>query len=77
MIERSGDTVWFALCTRSLGVRVSWMSLNTKVGRFPSLGLKIGSYSLVIWLTKSPCRSLDLGLKTKWQEVCWFALQNR
>jgi hypothetical protein len=29
------------------------------------LGLKTGSYSLVIWATKSPRRFLDLGLKTK------------
>jgi hypothetical protein len=38
---------------------------NQSGGGFPRLGLKTGSYSLVIWATKSPRRFLDLGLKTK------------
>jgi hypothetical protein len=33
--------------------------------RFPGLCLKIGSCDLVIWLTKSPRRFLDLGIKAK------------
>jgi hypothetical protein len=37
---------------------------------FPSLGLKIGSYGLVIWASKSPRRFLGLGLKTKQTTVC-------
>jgi hypothetical protein len=32
---------------------------------FFGLGLKIGSYGLVIWISKSPQRFLCLGLKTK------------
>jgi hypothetical protein len=37
---------------------------------FPDLGLKNGSYSLVIWGSKSPRRFLRLGLKTKQAAVC-------
>jgi hypothetical protein len=33
--------------------------------RFPGLGLKSGSYGLVIWASKSPQRFLGLGLKIK------------
>jgi hypothetical protein len=32
---------------------------------FPGLCLKIGSYDLVIWVSKSPRRFFDLDLKTK------------
>jgi hypothetical protein len=34
------------------------------------LGLKTGSFGLVIWSSKSPRRFLGLGLKTKWDSVC-------
>jgi hypothetical protein len=61
-----------APCIRRLGARVSWLSLKTKVGRFPGLGLKTGSCSLVIWPTKSPRRFLGLGLKTKRAMACWL-----
>jgi hypothetical protein len=37
---------------------------------FPGLGLKTGSSGLVIWISKSPRRFLDLGLKTKQTLVC-------
>jgi hypothetical protein len=37
---------------------------------FPDLGLKIGSYGLVIWASKSPRQFLGLGLKIKWATVC-------
>jgi hypothetical protein len=37
---------------------------------FPSLGLKTGSFGLVIWASKSPCWFLGLGVKTKWALVC-------
>jgi hypothetical protein len=40
-------------------------SQNLGGGGFPSLGLKTGSYGLVIWASKSPRRFLGLGLKTK------------
>jgi hypothetical protein len=33
--------------------------------RFPNLGLKIDSYGLVIWVSKSPCQFLGLSLKFK------------
>jgi hypothetical protein len=40
-------------------------SQNLGGGGFPGLGLKTGSYGLVIWASKSPRRFLGLGLKTK------------
>jgi hypothetical protein len=39
-------------------------------GGFPSLGLKTGSFGLMIWASKSLRRFLGLGLKTKWASVC-------
>jgi hypothetical protein len=43
---------------------------NQGGGGFPGLGLKIGSFSLVIWASKSPRRFLGLDLKTKQASVC-------
>jgi hypothetical protein len=43
---------------------------NQGGGGFPGLSLKIGSYGLVIWISKSPRRFLGLGLKTKQASVC-------
>jgi hypothetical protein len=43
---------------------------NQGGGGFPGLGLKTGSFSLVIWASKSPRRYLGLGLKTMWASVC-------
>jgi hypothetical protein len=43
---------------------------NQGGGGFPGLGLKTGSFGLVIWALKSPRRFLGLGLKTKWVSVC-------
>jgi hypothetical protein len=43
---------------------------NQEGGGFPSLGLKTGSSSLVIWTSKSPQQFLGLGLKTKQALVC-------
>jgi hypothetical protein len=43
---------------------------NQGGGRFPGLGLKTGSSSLVIWASKSPRQFLGLGLKTKQASVC-------
>jgi hypothetical protein len=43
---------------------------NQGVGGFSSLGLKISSYGLVIWASKSPQQFLGLGLKTKRALVC-------
>jgi hypothetical protein len=39
---------------------------NQGGGGFLGLGLKTGSFGLVIWASKSPRRFLGLGLKTKW-----------
>jgi hypothetical protein len=39
---------------------------NQGGGGFPGLSLKIGSFGLVIWASKSPRWFLILGLKTKW-----------
>jgi hypothetical protein len=38
--------------------------------KFPALGLKISSYGLVIWVSKSLWRFLGLGLKTQQVLVC-------
>jgi hypothetical protein len=38
---------------------------NQAGGGFSGLGLKIGSFGLVFWSSKSPRRFLSLGLKTK------------
>jgi hypothetical protein len=43
---------------------------NQGGGGFSGLGLKTGSFGLVIWASKSPRRFLGLGLKTKWASVC-------
>jgi hypothetical protein len=43
---------------------------NQGGGGFPGLSLKIGSFGLVIWASKSLRRFLGLGLKTKWALVC-------
>jgi hypothetical protein len=43
---------------------------NQGGGGFPDLGLKTGSFGLVILVSKSPRQFLDLGLKTKWASVC-------
>jgi hypothetical protein len=45
-------------------------SQNQGGGEFPSLGLKTGSFCLVIWVSKSPRRFLGLDLKTMWASVC-------
>jgi hypothetical protein len=43
---------------------------NQGGGGFPSLGLKTGSYGLVIWASKSPRWFLGFGRKTKQTSVC-------
>jgi hypothetical protein len=43
---------------------------NQGGGGFPGLGLKTGSFGLMIWASKSPRWFLGLGLKTKWTSVC-------
>jgi hypothetical protein len=62
--------VWSAPCTRRRGARVSWLSLKTRVGEFPGLGLRTSSYGLVICASKSLRRFLDLCLKTRLAIVC-------
>jgi hypothetical protein len=42
---------------------------------FLGLGLKTGSYGLVIWASKSPRRFLGLGLKTTAMVYQWFGLK--
>jgi hypothetical protein len=65
LVEPKNQGQWFfsGLTSKPLG-RVSWLSFKTKVnglsvvwpqnhwGRFPGLGLKTGSYRLVIWASK-------------------------
>jgi hypothetical protein len=43
---------------------------NQGGGGFPGLGLKTGSFGLVIWASKSPRRFLSFGLKTMQATVC-------
>jgi hypothetical protein len=43
---------------------------NQGGGGFSGLGLKTGSFGLVIWASKSPQRLLGLGLKTNQASVC-------
>jgi hypothetical protein len=43
---------------------------NQGGGGFSGLGLKTGSFSLMIWASKSPRRFLGLGLKTKQDLIC-------
>jgi hypothetical protein len=43
---------------------------NQGGGGFPDLAIKTGSFSLVIWASKSLRRFLNLGIKTKWTWVC-------
>jgi hypothetical protein len=45
---------------------------NQGGGGFPGLDLKIGSYGLVMWASKSPRRFFGLGFKTKLASVCWL-----
>jgi hypothetical protein len=59
---------WFDLNTKLDGLLVVWFQ-NHWV-RFSGLGLKTGSYGLVIWASKSPRHFLGLGLKTKWATIC-------
>jgi hypothetical protein len=42
---------------------------NQSGGGFSGLGLKTGSYGLVIWVSKASQRFLGLGLKTRWALV--------
>jgi hypothetical protein len=39
---------------------------------FTGLGLKTGSYDLMILDSKSPRQFLSMSLKTMWEEVCRF-----
>jgi hypothetical protein len=48
---------------------------NQGGGGFSSLGLKTGSFGLVIWPSKSSRWFLGLGLKTKWDLV--YRLQHK
>jgi hypothetical protein len=43
---------------------------NQGGGGFLGLGLKTGSYGLMIWVSKSPRQFLGLSLKTKQTSVC-------
>jgi hypothetical protein len=55
----------------------SQFGLKTGGDGFPCLDLKAGSYSLMIYATKSPWRFLGLGLKAKWATVCRLHHKNR
>jgi hypothetical protein len=71
---------WLSLKTKVDGLSMVWpqnhwdgfsrFSLKTGIRGFPYLGLKTGSYGLVIWASKSPCQFLGLSIKTKRPIVC-------
>jgi hypothetical protein len=68
-----GRMVPCAVCTWHVETRSAGFLIepqNQGGGGFPGLGLKTGSFGLVIWASKSPRRFLGLGLKTKWASVC-------
>jgi hypothetical protein len=45
-------------------------SQNQGGGGFPGLGLKTGTFGLVIWVSKLSRWFLGLSLKTKWISIC-------
>jgi hypothetical protein len=63
--------VFFSLATK-LVVGFLVEPQNQGGGGFPGLGLKTGSFGLVIWASKSPWRFLGLDLKTMQALVCWL-----
>jgi hypothetical protein len=71
LVEPQNQGRWFVsgLTSKPLGQFVSGLALKP-LQLFPSLGLKTSSYSLVIWVSKSPRWFLRLGLKTKQAMVC-------
>jgi hypothetical protein len=69
LASKSVATVFPGLTLKSvLGFLVE--SQNQGGGGFFGLGLKIGSYDLIIWGSKSPRQFLDLDLKIKHSTVC-------
>jgi hypothetical protein len=72
-MRREARVSWFGLKTKVYGFSVVWFQ-NHWDG-FPYLSLKIGSYGLMIWGSKSLRRFLDLGVKIKRAMVC--QLQHR
>jgi hypothetical protein len=54
---------WFTLKTTVDGLSVVWP--QNRWDEFLGLGLKTGSYGLMIWASKSPQRFLGLSLKMK------------
>jgi hypothetical protein len=71
LVEPQNQGQWFVsgLASKPLGQFVSGLA-SKPLELFPSLGLKTSSYSLVIWVSKSPRWFLGLGLKTKRAMVC-------
>jgi hypothetical protein len=71
---------WLSLKTKVYGLSVVWpqnhwdgfsqFGLKTSHFGFPGLGLKTGSYDLVVLASKSLRQFLGLGLKTKRATVC-------
>jgi hypothetical protein len=60
---------FFRFCLKTDGYGSCALASNHLL-RFPGLGIKIGSCSLVIWPTKSLWQFLGLCHKTKWAVVC-------
>jgi hypothetical protein len=71
LVSKLAATVFFSLASK-LVVGFLVEPQNQGGGGFTGLGLKTGSFGLVIWASKSPRWFFGLGLKTKWVSVCWL-----
>jgi hypothetical protein len=81
LVSKPAVTVFSSLASKLLatvspGLASKWVvhflvePQNQGDGGFPGLGLKTGSFGLVIWASKSPRRFHGLGLKTKQASIC-------
>jgi hypothetical protein len=81
LTSKPGVTVFSDLASKSVATDFSSFALipvvgflvepqNQGGGGFSGLGLKTGSFRLLIWVSKSPRRFLGLCLKIKWASVC-------
>jgi hypothetical protein len=65
LASKPRTTVSSSLALKPVAMVLVFLPQNHSL-RFLGFSLKISSYGLVIWPTKSPRQFLGLGLKTKW-----------